>query len=800
MKLLILTALVAVCGAANLNRGYLPPSSADTAGGSPGALQTPFNQESNQGNQVNQGNQATQYNQGNQGNQAVQGAPSGAYNNEFQGVVVDADPGTRTNEFETGLGAPRPSYGSQNSKVGEAAFTAPVQQRFSQPQQQQFVPQQQQQFVPQQQQTFVPQQQQNFVSQPQQNFVPQQQQNFVPQQQSFAPQQQQSFAPQQSFNQQQQSFAPQQTFIPQQTFVPQPSVAPQQIQVRPNAEQDRRANIVRYENEIEAEKYRYSFQTDNGITAEQTGNTVNGNQAQGAFGYIGDDGENYEVTYTADERGFIPQGKHLPTSPPIPDIILKSIEQNARDEAAGIRDDGSYDAQRYNAGSEYNARPNVGSVNAQSSSSSSSSSQNNARPQQIVQEPVNNEFAQQQSFNNFGQQQVAQPSTPQSYLPPVEQYNQVRPARPTQQITTIPLSTAQPSAAPLEINIINRYTNRDAEVEPASQQVEPIQAFNVQEPVQQVVQPTVLPTIQYYNRPQQQSVNQVSQNRPAVQNNFVAQRPANNQVHSYNYNRPQQSFPAQNFQSPQGQVQYPRPAAAAPTIIPVQQTAVPQVQNQQNNGVTQAAASQFSAPAQSTQFNVRPQVQQAPQQFQAPSRPVVQQQIQEQPQINFSRPAVPNQFEQNRFQNFGQRQQVNQQFQAQPTQEPAGQQYNGEIYEYNKPAPVLSTPEPQISEPAPTQVPVQNQFSARPQNSQQFGQAPQFGQQQQSFVAQPQVNNQFAQQEESQNQNQNGAQNFGSQFQGAQQASSPLASQNYNENFGGARQPPSFNENTGYQY
>lgn len=63
-------------------------------------------------------------------------------------------------------------------------------------------------------------------------------------------------------------------------------------------------------------------------------------QAQGGFSYTGDDGQVYSVSYTADEGGYQPKGDHLPTPPPIPEEILKSLEKNARDEAAGLIDDG----------------------------------------------------------------------------------------------------------------------------------------------------------------------------------------------------------------------------------------------------------------------------------------------------------------------------------------------------------------------------------------------------------------------------------------------------------------------------
>ncbi|XP_075981222.1 uncharacterized protein LOC142979887 [Anticarsia gemmatalis] len=116
---------------------------------------------------------------------------------------------------------------------------------------------------------------------------------------------------------------------------------------RPQAAADRNAVIISYENVRTPNGYSYSYDTSNGIHADETGTVGDGTKAQGSYSYIGDDGKLYSVVYTADENGFQPRGDHLPTPPPIPEAIKKVIEQAARDKEAGIIDDGSYDEGKY---------------------------------------------------------------------------------------------------------------------------------------------------------------------------------------------------------------------------------------------------------------------------------------------------------------------------------------------------------------------------------------------------------------------------------------------------------------------
>ncbi|KAL1516639.1 hypothetical protein ABEB36_000524 [Hypothenemus hampei] len=97
--------------------------------------------------------------------------------------------------------------------------------------------------------------------------------------------------------------------------------------------------------------YRYNYETANSISAEEQGEARGeGTHARGSYSYISPEGERISITYTADENGFVPQGSHIPTPPPIPEAILKSLQENAAAEARGDFNDGRYRGEGLNEG------------------------------------------------------------------------------------------------------------------------------------------------------------------------------------------------------------------------------------------------------------------------------------------------------------------------------------------------------------------------------------------------------------------------------------------------------------------
>ncbi|XP_047097728.1 endocuticle structural glycoprotein SgAbd-3 [Schistocerca piceifrons] len=97
------------------------------------------------------------------------------------------------------------------------------------------------------------------------------------------------------------------------------------------------AVIVSATNDVNFDgSYRYSFETSDGQRASQEGALKQvsapgpdgdglGEAVRGDFSYTDDAGNQFAIQYTADENGYVPQGAHLPTPPPIPEAIQKAL-------------------------------------------------------------------------------------------------------------------------------------------------------------------------------------------------------------------------------------------------------------------------------------------------------------------------------------------------------------------------------------------------------------------------------------------------------------------------------------------
>lgn len=82
--------------------------------------------------------------------------------------------------------------------------------------------------------------------------------------------------------------------------------------------------------------YSYSYETGNGIKAEEHGQLAkiskdeDAIRVQGSFSYSDADGNPVSLNYVADENGFQPSGEHLPIAPPVPAAILRALEYIAQ--------------------------------------------------------------------------------------------------------------------------------------------------------------------------------------------------------------------------------------------------------------------------------------------------------------------------------------------------------------------------------------------------------------------------------------------------------------------------------------
>ncbi|CAG9785095.1 unnamed protein product [Diatraea saccharalis] len=98
-------------------------------------------------------------------------------------------------------------------------------------------------------------------------------------------------------------------------------------------ERDPVVPIVQSENYVFSHngEFHYSYEGGDGTKAFEKGELKSiddntGESVVGSFSYVGKDGNEYSLTYTADENGYRPVGAHLPTPPPIPPAIARALK------------------------------------------------------------------------------------------------------------------------------------------------------------------------------------------------------------------------------------------------------------------------------------------------------------------------------------------------------------------------------------------------------------------------------------------------------------------------------------------
>ncbi|XP_019876047.1 larval cuticle protein LCP-22-like [Aethina tumida] len=83
--------------------------------------------------------------------------------------------------------------------------------------------------------------------------------------------------------------------------------------------------ILRQESDISPDgSYRYAYETENGIAAQEQG--VGAQSAQGNFAWTSPEGVPVAIQYVADENGYQPSGDAIPQPPPIPIAIQRALE------------------------------------------------------------------------------------------------------------------------------------------------------------------------------------------------------------------------------------------------------------------------------------------------------------------------------------------------------------------------------------------------------------------------------------------------------------------------------------------
>ncbi|XP_046811088.1 uncharacterized protein LOC111688680 isoform X4 [Lucilia cuprina] len=95
-----------------------------------------------------------------------------------------------------------------------------------------------------------------------------------------------------------------------------------------NYDDEGRHKILHQEDARKHDKYDHAYLTENGIYGEEQAKLhhTGGTHAQGYYEYTGDDGKLYRVNYKSTHEGFVPEGDHIPTPPPIPAAIARALK------------------------------------------------------------------------------------------------------------------------------------------------------------------------------------------------------------------------------------------------------------------------------------------------------------------------------------------------------------------------------------------------------------------------------------------------------------------------------------------
>ncbi|XP_030078545.1 larval cuticle protein 2-like [Drosophila hydei] len=84
-----------------------------------------------------------------------------------------------------------------------------------------------------------------------------------------------------------------------------------------------KAETISRKDDVRADGFDASVETSNGIAASNSGDEK-GN-IHGSFSWVSPEGEKIVVSYVADENGYQPKSDSLPTPPPIPEAIVRSL-------------------------------------------------------------------------------------------------------------------------------------------------------------------------------------------------------------------------------------------------------------------------------------------------------------------------------------------------------------------------------------------------------------------------------------------------------------------------------------------